>query len=202
MDVNVEEAMWTVLQRYSKKLAVYKPEDARGIAEQLCHELGWICDCTHVEIVRSWLCRVNTDEPFQKRLRCDHLPASLQASLEDRFKAKHVTVSHKNVSSIVGSSTDVWKPLRVKHRVQEDQVDAKRLEREMVKGIVPAISCNQCTGFTGHGFLCEFRAYSFGAGWKDERVNVETICQGLESLAALEEVSLGGRIICTSWGVL
>ena len=129
MDVDAEEAMWTVLQRFGlggKKLAVYRPDDAHNIAEQVCHELGWICDGTHVEIVRSWLCRVNTDEPFQKRLRSDHMPESLHATLDDRFKVKPSTAAHVHVSSVAGSSTDIWKPLRVKHRAQDEQVDAKR----------------------------------------------------------------------------
>ena len=129
MDVDAEEAMWTVLQRFGlggKKLAVYRPDDAHDIAEQVSHELGWICDGTHVEIVRSWLCRVNTDEPFQKRLRSDHMPESLHATLDDRFKVKPSTAAHVHVSSVAGSSTDIWKPLRVKHRAQDEQVDAKR----------------------------------------------------------------------------
>ena len=133
MDVNVEEAMWSVLQRFGldcKRLAIYKPYDAHDIAEQVCHELGWICDGTHEEIVSSWLCRVNTDEPFQKRLRSDHIPESLHATLEDRFKVKPITVAHVNVSTVSGSSTDVWKLLRVKHRAQDEQVDAKRNGRQ------------------------------------------------------------------------
>ena len=51
MDVNVEEAMWTILQRFgldSKKLAVYKPDDAHDIAEQVCHELGWRSVMAHM----------------------------------------------------------------------------------------------------------------------------------------------------------
>ena len=130
MDDGAEETMWKVLQRFGlvgKKLSVYKSEDARSIAEQVCHELGWICDSSHEDVVRSWLCRSIADEPYQRRLRNDHRPESLQVSLESRTALKSASSSSSQFLSVGKQTTaDVWKPLRVKHRVVEEQADAKR----------------------------------------------------------------------------
>ena len=54
-----------------KKLAVFLPNDSDEIAQQVCKDLGFICEQKHVDAVATLIKDVRSGEPFRKRLRGD-----------------------------------------------------------------------------------------------------------------------------------
>eukprot|EP00435_Cladocopium_sp_Y103_P074536 s47_g49.t1 len=126
----LERAMWEVLVKNgldSKKLAVFDVSEAALIASQICDQLGVICESWHEEVVLGWVQSFSSAEPFQKRLRGDHLqdPLVVGSLSQQQFSRG----SASSGSGLVRTTVDMdllWTPLSVKQRSRLEQTEAKR----------------------------------------------------------------------------
>ena len=67
--------IWKVLKAFGlneRKLALSDLDDARLIAQQVCDQLGCICENEHIQSVWELIHDCQMSEPIQKRLRGDH----------------------------------------------------------------------------------------------------------------------------------
>eukprot|EP00435_Cladocopium_sp_Y103_P030957 s929_g7.t1 len=133
----LETDMWRVLQKFgldSKKLAVFRPEEAADIAFQICEDMGLICESIHEDIVSGWLNTVSRSEPYQKRLRGEHQHDPLHVG---SFMQSRVTgaASSSVLAVAVGSVRHevAWTPLSTRQRGSLEQTEAKRKHEDSQK---------------------------------------------------------------------
>eukprot|EP00435_Cladocopium_sp_Y103_P046847 s436_g13.t1 len=133
----LERAMWKVLVDHgldSKKLAVFSGADSAVIAKQICEQMGIICEGWHVDLVQSWVLSAGTTEPFQKRLRGDHLQDPLLVGSCRQQQLSKQSSSSSSSRIVRASDVDMlWTPLSSRQRQQREQVEAKSQHESALK---------------------------------------------------------------------
>ena len=129
--------IWKVLKAFGlneRKLALSDLDDARLIAQQVCDQLGCICENEHVQSVWELIHDCQMSEPIQKRLRGGHRIGELQVSDDSGSRTTNFTVSAASSSSRrIPNAADTSRPLGVKHRIVEGQENARQQREQRLR---------------------------------------------------------------------
>ncbi|CAL1153955.1 unnamed protein product [Cladocopium goreaui] len=133
MDVDAEEAMWTVLQRFGlggKKLAVYRPDDAHDIAEQVCHEVKHRAQDEQDDAKRKW--EIDLKEKWSRELyiQLAAINAPILQGMDFCVGSEriHLALAGKTRGSTLKRYVKAWKAWQLWKKVTKTSGPGKRVQ--------------------------------------------------------------------------